>query len=223
MDVDEEIETQESYDPMDTKRGEIFELLRRFKLVQMVRHSYNDFKIWFELTEFVGLLKAKMCYDHIDKTKPQFGNINESYRRSLLLKKVSSAQKEEFKEVFRLIDQNEDGTIQEAELLRVVNSLVTDDNSIIQASGKSDQTLTFDEFMAIMAEAEFYNLFLNTFNSLDVYNSGFVRAKDLKKILSGINDLISDEQISIIGGKEEDEDFLVNYEQFTKMLLGTKL
>lgn len=164
-----------------------------------------------------------MCYDHIEKTKPQFGNVYESYRRSLLLRKVTTAQKEEFKEVFNLIDENDDGTIQEEELLRVVNSLAPDETSKIKCCA-TNQTMTYDEFMSIMAEAEFYNLFLNTFNTLDVYNSGFVRAKELRSILSGIHDLISDEQMSIIGEPgEEGEDFLVNYEQFTKMLLGTKI
>ena len=127
--------------------------------------------------------------------------------------------------MFKLIDQNEDGTIQESELLRVVNSLSTDESE--QAIAGPGQSLTFNQFMAIMAEAEFYNLFLNTFNSLDVHNSGFIPRKDLRKILAGVRDLISDEQIGIIGSNDENEDdqedIQVNYEQFTRMMLGAKL
>ena len=85
------------------------------------------------------------------------------------------------------------------------------------------QKITFDEFMGVMAEAEFYNLFLNTFDTLDTYNSGFVRAKDLKKVLCGVRDLISDDQTSIIDSVDSDEDMLVNYEQFTKMMIGSAL
>ena len=164
-----------------------------------------------------------MCYDHIVSTKPRFGDKNESYRRSLLLKKVTKAQKAEYNEVFVLIDQNDDGSVQQSELLKVVNSLSSDENAVSFVDGFDvDQSLTKEEFLAIMAEAEFYNLFVNTFNTLDVYNSGFVRGSDINRILKGINDLISDENFSLIqevGG----DDNLINYEQFTKMLLGTKL
>ena len=51
--------------------------------------------------------------------------------------------------------------------------------------------------------------------------------KDLRKILAGVRDLISDEQIGIIGSNDENEDdqedIQVNYEQFTRMMLGAKL
>jgi len=192
-------------DPMTEKRGEIYSLLRRFKLVQM----------------------AKKCYEHIEKTRPQFGNVNESYRRSLLLREVSPAQKEEFREVFYLVDQNEDGSIQESELLRVVKSLNAEKEEVIREVPSRvqfpQQKITFDEFMGVMAEAEFYNLFLNTFNALDTYNSGFVRAKDLKNVLCGVRDLISDDRTSIIDSVDSDEDMLVNYEQFTKMMIGSAL
>jgi len=205
VDVGEDEVEQEELDPIldISKQGEIFSILRRFKLVQM----------------------AKTCHEHIQKTKPKFDNVYESSRRALLLKRATRAQKEEFKEVFKLIDQNEDGTIQESELLRVVNSLSTDERE--QAIAGPGQSLTFNQFMAIMAEAEFYNLFVSTFNSLDVHNSGFIPRKDLRKILAGVRDLISDEQIGIIGSNDENEDdqedIQVNYEQFTRMMLGAKL
>jgi len=201
VEEDESKVEEEIRDPMDDKRAEIFSLLHQIKLVQL----------------------AKMCYDHIVSTKPRFGDKNESYRRSLLLKKVTKAQKAEYNEVFVLIDQNDDGSVQQSELLKVVNSLSSDENAVSFVDGFDvDQTLTKEEFLAIMAEAEFYNLFVNTFNTLDVYNSGFVRGSDINRILKGINDLISDENFSLIqevGG----DDNLINYEQFTKMLLGTKL
>lgn len=40
-----------------------------------------------------------------------------------------------------------------------------------------------------MAESEFYNLFLETFEELDKENTGYVRAGDLDEVLHGVRDL----------------------------------
>jgi calmodulin/calcium-binding protein CML len=75
--------------------------------------------------------------------------------------------------------------------------------------------------MGIMAEADFYHLFKDTFASLDKYNSGFVKASELDRVLCGMRDLISDDRKSIID--VDDKDMMIDYEQFSKMLLGTTL
>ena len=75
--------------------------------------------------------------------------------------------------------------------------------------------------MGLMAEADFYNLFLDTFKALDVHDSGFVKASELDRVLCGVRDLISDDRNSIID--VEDKDTLIDYEQFSKMLLGRTL
>ena len=49
-----------------------------------------------------------------------------------------------------------------------------------------------------MAEAEFYNLFLETFRALDKMDTGYVRAADLDRVLCGVRDLITDDRNSII-------------------------
>jgi calmodulin/calcium-binding protein CML len=83
------------------------------------------------------------------------------------------------------------------------------------------EVITYEDFMGLMAEAEFYHLFLDTFRSLDTRDSGFVKAGELDKVLCGVRDLISDDRKSIID--VEDPDILINYEQFSRMLLGTAL
>ena len=64
-------------------------------------------------------------------------------------------------------------------------------------------------------------LFLDTFNALDKDNTGFVRVADLDRVLCGMRDLISQDQMSIID--VEDKDMLVDYEQFSRMMLGATL
>ena len=81
--------------------------------------------------------------------------------------------------------------------------------------------ITEQDFTGLMAEVEIYHLFLDTFKAMDTQNSGFVRAKDLDRVLCGIRDLISDDRNSIID--VEDQEMMVDYEQFSRMLLGTSL
>jgi len=79
--------------------------------------------------------------------------------------------------------------------------------------------LFYDEFLGIMAESEFYYLFLDTFQALDKYNSGFIRAGDLKQILNNLGGVNfgSDERTSVV---KADDDLLINYESFSRMLVG---
>ena len=72
--------------------------------------------------------------------------------------------------------------------------------------------------MGIMAEAEFYFLFTDMFNALDKFDSGYVRLQDLNTVLSGMTDLVSDEKLNVVDF--EDKEMLVDYEQFSRMLLG---
>lgn len=89
------------------------------------------------------------------------------------------------------------------------------------SSENSNPQITYDEFLGVMAESEFLDLFNETFNALDKHNSGFVKAGDLDFVLEGMRDLISDDRKSLID--VEDMDMLINYEQFSKMLLGVTL
>ena len=91
-----------------------------------------------------------------------------------------------------------------------------------QANNHCDtKTITKEDFFGLMAESETYQLFIDTFKTLDPNDSGFVRAKDLDRILCGVRDLISDDRKSIID--VEDMEMMVDYEQFSRMLLGTSL
>ena len=92
---------------------------------------------------------------------------------------------------------------------------------LFDVQDNKDYGISRDEFMGVMAEAEFYNLFTETFQELDKDNTGYVRAGDLDEVLGGVRDLISNEQTNIID--VEDKDMLVDYEQFSKMLLGAAL
>jgi calmodulin/calcium-binding protein CML len=82
-----------------------------------------------------------------------------------------------------------------------------------------NSVITATEFIGVMAEAEFYYLFKETFATMDPQNTGYVQAGKLDNILCGLRDLISDDRKSIID--VEDKDMLIDYETFSRMMIGS--
>jgi len=181
------------------------------------------------LLRFKQIRQAARCFDYIVKSKPKFGDAGESRRRAMLASKLSRSQREEFGDLFRIIDRSGDGKITVMELRRAMMSIGQDRSDeelreIINYSNPEidgNEEINFSEFMGVMAEAEFYYLFLDTFNTLDTNNNGFVSAGDLDRVLCGVRDLISDDRMSIID--VEDKDMQIDYETFADMMLGKPL
>ena len=181
------------------------------------------------LVRFKLLRLAARCFEYILQTNPEWGNDGEVYRRSLLVSKLTPAQRYEFKDVFVLIDTSGDGTISMLELKRALETIDDEknhtDDELLEMINKADPTvdgnteISFTEFMGVMAEAEFYYLFKETFASLDKENSGYVQAGKLDKILRGLRDLISDDRYSMID--IDDKDMLIDYETFSRMMIGS--
>jgi calmodulin len=218
VDTDEEVdEDEQAWDYLEdaslamlkAKTASIIPLLEKFKLIQLVAR----------------------CFDYIVENRAKWGDPAVRRRRSLLVSRISRSQREEFVEAFRLVDTSGDGGISLMELRRVIASIgeEMDDEELLELipdgykTGGLDREsiMTLEDFMGIMAEAEFYHLFRDVFASLDKRNSGFVKAADLDRVLSGVRDLISDDRHSIID--IEDTEMMIDYEQFTKMLIGLSL
>jgi len=181
------------------------------------------------LVRFKQIRRAARCFEYIMKTKPKFGDVGEARRRSLLVSKLTKYQRSEFKDLFKLIDQSGYGFISLLELRRAMESVGENksDEELLQminfANPEIDGNteINFTEFMGMMAEAEFYYLFIETFEALDSNKSGFVSAGDLNRVLCGVRDLVSDDRMSIID--TSDMDMQVDYETFADMLLGKPL
>jgi Ca2+-binding EF-hand superfamily protein len=181
------------------------------------------------LVRFKQIRRAAKCFEYIMKTKPKFGDVGEARRRALLVSKLTKYQRSEFTELFKLIDTSGDGTISLLELRRAMESVgqeKSDDELLQMINNANPQidgntAINFTEFMGMMAEAEFYDLFMETFESLDIDKTGFVSAGDLNRVLCGVRDLVSDDRMSIID--TSDMDMQVDYETFADMLLGKPL
>lgn len=182
-------------------------LLMRFKLIRLVAR----------------------CFDYMVANTPRLGDEGARRRRNMLVKLLSASQQNDFNDAYKLLDKDGDGEVTVIELRRLMDSIGEEKSDeellsyIETGNQKMDgkQVITCEDFMGIMAEAEFYYLFLETFRALDKEDSGFLRASDLNRVLCGVRDLITDDHKSIID--VEDDDMSIDYEQFSKMLLGTAL
>lgn len=188
------------------------------------------------LVRFKQIRQAAKCFEYVmKKSQPKWGNAGEITRRSMLVNKLSKTQIDEFEEVFRIVDKNGTGKISLLEMRQFMESarnskstqelmeMIARANNLEKGreAAPTDFAISHDEFMGVMAEAEFYNLFTETFNDLDEENTGYVRAGDLDEVLGGVRNLIWNDRTNIID--VEDKDMLVDYEQFSKMLLGAAL
>lgn len=189
----------------------IVPLLLRFKLIRLITR----------------------CFDYIVANRLRFGEEGARKRRMLLVNLLSIGQQAEIRDAYNLIDSDGDGEITLMELRRLMNSIgdsrpdeelvdfIETSNRGMVGEDDGKQVITYADFFGIMAEVEFYHLFLETFGALDVHDSGFVRAKDLDRVLCGIRDLVTDDRRSIID--VIDTEMMVDYEQFSRMLLGSAL
>lgn len=184
------------------------------------------------LVRFKQIRQAAKCFEYVMRSEPKWGDEGEIARRSVLVRKLSKAQRDEFREVFRIVDIENRGKISLLEMqkfMQIAGAQKTNEELIEMISRANpqfqnetaDYAISSDEFIGLCAEAEFYNLFTETFQELDRENTGYVRAGDLDEILGTVRDLISHDRTSIID--VEDKDLLVDYEQFSKMLLGAAL
>lgn len=182
------------------------------------------------LVRFKQIRQAAKCFDYVKENDINWGNAGEIARRTLLVRKLSYSQTNEFNEVFSILDVHHLGRISLLEMRRFMES-ARQSKSDSELTEKINETnllfedntfITREEFMGVMAEAEFYNLLKETFQELDPENTGYVRAGDLQQVLGGVRDLIGQKRhTSIID--VDNEELLVDYEQFSKMLLGAAL
>ena len=148
----------------------------------------------------------------------------------MLVNVLGPLQRQEIADAFKLIDEDGDKEITLIELKRLLSSIGEErtDQELLEVIGSTHldgmddkKVMTVEDFTGLMAEAEIYYLFLDTFRAMDPSDTGFVRAKDLDRVLCGVRDLISDDRRSIID--VDDTEMMVDYEQFSRMLLGSAL
>lgn len=171
-------------------RDFVDKLSERYELPKDYTPSYpvtnRDECVLELLVRFKQIRQAAKCFEYVMKSRPNWGDEGEIARRSMLTSKLSKSQADEFQDVFSIVDKENRGKISLLEMRKFMESAratkSTDELMAMLARANpnfdedKDYAISRDEFMGVMAEAEFYNLFTETFEELDEDNMGYVRA-----------------------------------------------
>ena len=178
---------------------------------------------------------ARICYPRLLETESTWGNKSEIDRRNKFVPFLRPVQYETFDAMFRLVDRDDDGQVSMSDLQAVLDSVRVQDNNKSVPTHTSSTSVDFEEFMGIAAEAEFYQILKETFESMDHKNTGYVRVEHISDLLQEIQKLYPNKegesenacktmiQAIIESSKTKDgKDMFLNYEDFTRSLLGMR-
>lgn len=138
-----------------------------------------------------------------------------------------------YKEAFELIDKNNDGEITLDELRNFFNGLgdkMTDadlQDMINEADVEGNGSITFDGFMALMnrklRSEHVEEEIIETFKKFDQDNNGLIGPEDIYNLLQNFNqDITISEAEEMIRNIDIDDDGMVNYKEFVKMIFENK-
>ena len=136
-----------------------------------------------------------------------------------------------YKEAFELIDKNKDGQITLDELKNFFLSLKENfsdadlQDMINEADIEGNGTISFDAFIALMERKlrneDVEEEIIETFKKFDQDNNGLIGPEDIYNLLHSFNqDITISEAEEMIKNVDIDDDGLVNYQEFVKMIFG---
>jgi Ca2+-binding EF-hand superfamily protein len=210
-------------------------------------------KDWSMLQQFRVIREtSQICYPHLVQTQSTWGSVQDIQRRNKFVPLLSPVQHESFEAMFRLVDHDHDGHISIGDLAAVLDSVRLDENDNANGSRFSSPSssqqdgatalalLSLEEFMGLAAEAEFYNLLLETFGGMDPKNTGYIQVDQVANMLEELTlalynpkfdgaEIMTENACTakihemIVGSQnKKGTEMAFNYEDFTKSLLGIK-
>ena len=138
-----------------------------------------------------------------------------------------------YKEAFDLIDKNKDGEITLDELKIFFKGLKEElidadlQDMINEADIEGNGSITFDGFVALLngklRNDEVQEEIVETFKKFDQDNNGLIGPEDIYNLLQSFNqDITISEAEEMIKNVDIDDDGLVNYKEFVKMIFEKK-
>ena len=138
-----------------------------------------------------------------------------------------------YREAFELIDKNKDGEITIDELKNFFNGLkesITNadlQDMINEADIEGNGSITFDGFVSLLngklRNEEVQEEIVETFKKFDQDNNGLIGPEDIYNLLHSFNqDITISEAEEMIKNVDIDDDGLVNYKEFVKMIFDNK-
>ncbi|KAH7949706.1 hypothetical protein HPB49_014225 [Dermacentor silvarum] len=137
---------------------------------------------------------------------------------------AANSERKELKAAFLLLDKNQDGRVNAAEIKHMLDNLgiLLNDSMIqklvVQASGRDDGLISEDEFLAWMAgqtsiKDDVMEDLLAAFRVFDKDANGYITKDELKLAMEMIGEPMSEAQLdSMIRATDIDNDGRINYE-----------
>ena len=147
-----------------------------------------------------------------------------------MLNEISSQKKNEYLETFKIFDKNNDGQITQDELKQLLNNIgqkpsdseIQDMINEIDIDG--DGKINFDNFITLiekkLRDHDNEEELIETFKVFDKDGIGFITFNNLKDVIKNLGLNYSDDEImEMIKECDLDNDMMINYDEFTKMVL----
>jgi len=186
------------------------------------------------ITRFKLLRAAVRSFQHAGRRTPNWDDEADKAFRATLVEGLSAAQLAEFKLAFKLIDSDNNGSIELWEVskaLKIFTSSgqgVSDDElkAMINNANpnlRGNDVLFEDDFVAMMAEAEYSAFFLEAFALLDTKGYGFVEAENLLEVLDELRVTASAEGAAKMAEIMEEfgAEGQIDYEAFVNLMMST--
>lgn len=146
---------------------------------------------------------------------------------------MTPEQISEFKEAFLLFDKDGDGNISSKELGTVMRSLGQNPTEaeirdmIKAADTDGNGQIEFNEFMKMMQEkmqqVDSDEEIREAFKVFDKNGDGYISAAELRHVMTNLGEKLTDDEVNeMIKEADLDGDGQINFEEFVKMLMGSK-
>jgi len=143
----------------------------------------------------------------------------------------SEDQKSEYRDAFSLFDKRGDGKIDLKQLGDVVRALGQNptqaDIKRFAQGFPQDHRINFEEFLPILASTQKIkdqgnaDDFTEGLRVFDKDSSGTISAAELRHVLTGLGEKLTDEEVTNLLQGMEDQQGHVNYEEFVKMVMAS--
>lgn len=147
------------------------------------------------------------------------------------MSQLSEDQIQEFKETFGIFDTKGDGKISVSQIGDVIRALGQNptESDIKKCSDKltPEDRISFDTFMPILQTViknkKQYSVdeFVEGLRHFDNDGSGYISSAELRHLLTGLGEKLTEDEVEQILVGMEDEEGRVNYEFFVKQIMSS--
>jgi Ca2+-binding EF-hand superfamily protein len=178
------------------------------------------------------------AFDQASARSPRWGDAAEIAYRKDLVAQLTSYQRQEFEQTFKLLDRDGDGSISVTDLAALMIAVgrhpdaVELSNMINKANPEveGNKNLKLEDFLALLAQAEFSAMFLEAFKLLDPAGHGWVESELLWQMMNALIPSAAVEGKTAIpeffGGKLDElvdtfgvSDGHIDYQAFVKIMM----